>query len=115
MNPQSSVDSRHKPRREVDGRIDVLDCMTGQVIGRVGNISESGMLLLAGIPLRGDALYQLRFNLAAAGEPACPIEVGAHLLWLEPGRSQGRAWAGLHFIHLSSRHRKALLDWIGCG
>lgn len=116
MSPQDNIDSRrHKPRREVEDRIDVVDSMTGQVVGRIGNISESGMLLLAGVPLRSDALYQLRFNLAGAREPACPIEVGAHVLWLDPGRAGDRAWAGLHFIHLSAAHRKALLGWMGRG
>lgn len=114
MSSQDSIDSRrHKPRLEVDTRVDVVDSMTGQVVGRIGNISESGMLLLATAPLRADALYQLRFDLAAQGQPPHPIEVGAHLLWLDPDQVPGRAWAGLHFIHLPASQRKALVDWMG--
>lgn len=114
MSTQGDIDSRrHKPRREVEGRVDVVDCMTGQVIGRIGNISESGMLLLASAPLNTDALYQLRFDLAGPDDEACPVEPGVHVLWQDKDRVPGRTWAGLHFIHLRPSHRKLLLGWLG--
>lgn len=114
MSPQDNVDSRRRrTRREVEGRVDVVDCMTGQVVGRIANISESGMLLLASAPLHTDALYQLRFDLAGPGDEAFPIEPGAHVLWQEPDRVPSRTWAGLHFIHLRPSHRKLLLGWLG--
>ena len=37
--------------------------MTERVIGRIGNLSETGMLLIASEALADDALYQLRFTL----------------------------------------------------
>ena len=106
---------RHKPRRDVDGRIDVVDSMTGQPVGRIGNLSESGMLLLLDAPLRPDALYQLRFQLAGPDAGTGAIEVGAHVLWQDPleGQGQGRAWAGLHFIHVPAAQRKRLQAWVG--
>lgn len=104
---------RHKPRRDVDGRIDVVDCMTGQPVGRIGNLSESGMLLLLDAPLRPDALYQLRFQLAGPGAGTGTIEVGAHVLWQDPLAGQARAWAGLHFIHVPAAQRKRLQAWVG--
>lgn len=103
---------RHKPRRDVEGRVEVTDCMTGKVVGRIGNLSESGMLLLVDGQLRADALYQLRFNLAAVAPGNDPVQVGAQVLWLEPDNNQGRTWAGLHFIHLPPGQRRRLQAWI---
>ena len=54
---------RRARRRNVPKPVAVFDLMTEQVIGRVGNLSESGMLLVATEPVIDDALYQLRFHL----------------------------------------------------
>ena len=87
-------ESRRADRRNVHESIAVLDTMTEQVVGRLGNISESGMLLGANTPLLDDALYQLRFEVpyrcggALATDPdgseVCPLGVvrGDHV----PGR-----------------------------
>ena len=47
---------RRARRRNVPKPVAVFDLMTEQVIGRVGNLSESGMLLVATEPVVDDAL-----------------------------------------------------------
>ena len=44
-------ESRRAQRRNVHESVVVIDTMIEQAIGRVGNISESGMLLVASAPL----------------------------------------------------------------
>ena len=51
-----NTESRRAERRNVQETISVSDTMTGQVVGRLGNLSESGMLLGASAPLLDDAL-----------------------------------------------------------
>src|SRR3546814_8966613 len=74
---------RRARRRKAADTILVTDTMTERVIGHVGNLSESGMLLIANETLVDDALYQLQF--ALPGDKAQPetVEVGAHLLWMD--------------------------------
>src|SRR3546814_7133824 len=60
----SATDTRRKPRRRVPDTVSVVDSMTDQVVGRLGNVSETGMLLIASTPLVDDGLYQLRFELS---------------------------------------------------
>ena len=62
-------ESRRMPRRTVSGLIDVVDAMTEDSIGHLGNLSVGGMLLIARAPLAEDGLYQLRFSLPDAAEP----------------------------------------------
>src|SRR3546814_18038163 len=78
--------------------------MTERVIGHVGNLSESGMLLIANETLVDDALYQLQF--ALPGDKAQPetVEVGAHLLWMDRASAPGQAWIGLRFIAVAPAH-----------
>ena len=48
-----------RAKRRKAGNIDVIDTMTGQPIGRLSNLSETGMLLILHHPLVSDALFRL--------------------------------------------------------
>ena len=103
---------RRRPRRTVSGTVEVIDCMTDRVVGQLGNISETGMLLLANTPLVDDALYQVRFNLTGKEPQRGLVEVGVHLLWQERASAIGKTWAGFRFINLPEPGRQHLRDWL---
>ncbi len=107
-----SDELRRRRRREVDGAILVTDAMTGLVIGRIGNLSETGMLLAADAPLREDALYQFRFRLPDADGAAQDYELGAHLLWIDRAGGSGLTWAGFRFIAVPDEQARRLSGWI---
>jgi len=108
----TAADTRRQPRRRVSDNVTVLDSMTDQIVGRLGNVSETGMLLIASAPLVDDALYQLSFQLDEGGG-GIPIEVGAHVLWQDDASAPGQSWCGLRFINLPEVHRRALREWLG--
>ena len=119
MNPSVSniadtdnQDGRRKPRRSPAGTVEVIDTMTDRVVGQLGNVSETGMLLLANTPLVEDALYQMRFVLSGASQQRGTVEVGVHLLWQEHASAAGKAWAGFRFINLPEPGRQHLRDWL---
>jgi len=102
---------RRAKRRKVPDTIEVYDTMTDQVVGRIGNISETGMLMLATVPGMDDALYQLRFSLnSARGKHA--LEVGAHQLWSDAANSPGQFWTGFRFIDIGRQDAQVLREWI---
>lgn len=103
---------RRAPRRRADAVISVCDAMTGQVVGRVGNLSETGMLLMASTALVPDGLYQLRFSLPGADGTGQPLELGAHLLWADQASAPGQSWVGLRFIGLDEHQATALRRWV---
>lgn len=102
---------RRSRRREVADTIHVVDSMTEAVIGHVGNVSETGMLVMASAPLAVDALYQLRFTLPNGGNKTA-LEVGAHLLWKDQASAPGQAWAGFRFITMGDEQMDQLRRWI---
>lgn len=106
-------DTRRAPRRAIPDMVPVTDAMTGQVIGRLGNISETGMLLIASAPLTESALYQVAFHLDSPLAQDIDIEVGVHLLWLQPTNTPGQAWSGFRFLNLGEADRNALRGWVG--
>ena len=72
---------RRAKRRKVGFDVDVTDTMTGHVIGKLSNLSETGMLLILGEALTSDALFQLRFTLNDGQGNSRAVELGAHELW----------------------------------
>ncbi len=106
------IEARRAQRRDVHEAITVVDTMTEKTVGRVGNMSESGMLLVVNTALHEDALYQLRFDLIDPVGRATPVEVGAHLLWIGSANTPGQSWAGLRFLTVGDGHLAALRSWI---
>lgn len=102
---------RRSRRRHVAEAIQVIDSMTDAMIGHVGNVSETGMLVMSNAPLVADALYQLHFALPD-GSAKVPFEVGAHLLWRDQASAPGQAWTGFRFITMSDQQMQQLRRWI---
>ena len=111
MSSDNAADEyRRVPRRKIADTIQVVDTMTDTVIGRLGNLSETGMLVITNVPLADDALYQLRFTLH---DPASvPIEVGVHLLWQDTASASGQTWTGFRFITLLDGQMQQLRQWL---
>jgi hypothetical protein len=103
---------RRAKRRKASDNIPVTDMMTERVVGRISNISESGMLLMANEALTEDALYQFHFMLPESSGRETPIEIGAHLLWLDRASAPGQSWTGFRFLGLTSTYASRLRAWI---
>lgn len=107
-----SGELRRRQRRRVAGAILVTDVMAGRVVGRIGNLSEAGMLLVASQPLREDALYQFHFQLPESDGAAPDYEFGAHLLWIDQAGGSGLTWAGFRFLAVPEEQARRLARWI---
>ena len=104
-------DFRRAPRRDATGIIPVVDVMTGETVGQLGNLSETGCLLVLRRQLVSDALYQFRFSLEWAPGETAEVEVGAHELWRTQAAAPGQVWTGVRFIDISPENREHLRRW----
>jgi hypothetical protein len=103
---------RRKPRRNLDRMVEIQDVMTESLVGRVGNLSETGMLIQADQALVDDALYQFRFALFDADGGRHSFEIGAHHLWAEPAATPDQSWIGFRFIDISPDDAVRLREWV---
>ena len=101
---------RRASRHDIPDTVRVVDAMTDTVVGRLGNISETGMLLIASVPLVDDALYQFRLEIDEGRGQV--IEVGAHMLWQDRASAKGQTWMGFRFIKVIDAHAQPLRDWL---
>jgi hypothetical protein len=105
-------EQRRTKRKPPEQAIEVSNAMTGAVLGRVGNLSSDGMMLVASEPLRDDALYQFSFSLPDASGDKTSLELGVHEQWSEPVGGSNQYWAGFRIIDISERDAELLRAWV---
>ncbi len=103
---------RRAKRRKASYDIAVVDVMREETIGKIGNLSETGMLLILGRTLNSDALYQLHFKLPDSNGKILDVDVGAHELWSEEASAPGQIWTGLRFIDVSPQSIENIRTWV---
>jgi hypothetical protein len=109
------VEHRRAPRIRVDEAIQVTNAITGEIAGRVGNLSLDGMMLVAHRPVREDTLYQLSFNLPDDRGRMRMLEIGMHEQWTESASVPGQHWVGLRFIDIAAEDQAVLDAWLARG
>ncbi|ODU42106.1 PilZ domain-containing protein [uncultured Aquimonas sp.] len=105
-------ESRRAKRKQAREAIEVFDSMTELSVGRIGNLSETGMMLMASAPLMEDALFQFRFTLGSAQLRQRTLEVGVHQLWSEPSHVPGQYWSGFRFVDIAPEDATHLHAWV---
>lgn len=103
---------RRAKRRKVGLNVEVIDTMTDEGVGRLSNLSESGMLMILRRPLCNDGLFQFRISLATERDGARTVEVGAHELWSDEAAAPGQLWTGFRFIDISPADLAFIRDWV---
>lgn len=109
------VEHRRAPRIRVDEVIQVVNAMTGDVAGRIGNLSIDGMMLVTERALREDALYQYAFQLPDERGRLQQVEIGMHEQWTEQANVPGQHWVGLRFIDIGPEDQARVQSWLDRG
>ncbi len=104
---------RRAPRKTAYMTIPVSNAMTGESMGRIGNLSIDGMLLVCNHAVADDALFQLAFELVDADGTPRMIEVGVHEQWNEPANVPGQFWVGFQFIDVAAGDLATIESWLG--
>ena len=106
-------EKRRSDRKPVDSIILVTDAITEQPVGRIGNLSATGLMLIGPRPMNDDAVYQFRFDLPRRGnEERRSLEVGVHEQWAEEAAIPGQYWSGMRFIDIGDDDAAALTRWL---
>jgi PilZ domain len=107
------VEHRRARRKGSLSAIQVINSITAEPIGQIGNLSVDGMLLIANRALPDGALFQLNFALPGhAGGAERRLEIGVHEQWSEAASIPGQYWVGFRIIDIDTQDRTALGAWI---
>lgn len=104
---------RRNQRRRAHHAIPVINTITGEPIGHIGNLSVDGMLLISSRRLAEAALFQFSFPLPNGGSDSQqPIEVGVHEQWSEAANVPGQFWTGFRIIDIGPDEYTRLCNWV---
>jgi hypothetical protein len=106
------IEHRRSPRKPPGVAIHVVNTLTGESVGRLGNVSAEGLMLIANRAIVEDALYQLQFNLPDEHGRLHPIEVGVHEQWTEEANVPGQSWVGFRIIDIAPGDGSMLREWL---
>ncbi len=106
-------ENRRAPRKSPYVTIAVSNAMSGEMMGRIGNLSSSGMLLVSNRKVADNALYQLAFELIDSDGRPHAMEIGVVEQWSEAANVPGQFWIGLHFIDISPNDLVVIDSWLG--
>lgn len=107
-----SEEFRRFKRRTPEQRVEVYDLMTQEVMGSVVNISEYGVMLLAGSHVNVDAIYQCEIRFPPEYGFRSPFVIGMQEMWSEPVAAGGVTAAGFRIIDIDRADRMKIVEWI---
>lgn len=106
LNPR---DQRGAVRKTLSSIVQVFDTVTGERIGHIGNISESGVMIIGPAEMVEGNLYQMNFTLPEGDDgPSVTFHLGAHCLWCSEAESTGTWWAGFEIIDINDQDADTL-------
>ncbi len=108
----SGAHHRRHVRKPVAHALMVSNSMTGETLGRVGNLSADGMMLITTRPLHEGWYFQIGFALQVDTLPAKRLDVGIQCLWTEAARTAGSHWTGCKIIDIGEDDQRMLLRWL---
>lgn len=108
----SGAHQRRHARKPVAHALMVSNSMTGETLGRVGNLSADGMMLITPHPLHEGWYFQIGFALQVGAAPPKRLDVGIQCLWTEAARTAGSHWTGCKIIDIGGDDQQLLSAWL---
>lgn len=106
------MSERRSVRKRVSESLPVIDGMTGAPLGRIGNLSIDGLMLIGSRALAERQVFQVHFPLPGTGASAPRLEVGIQCLWSEAASGEHSHWTGCHIISISPDGQEMLDAWV---
>jgi len=106
-------EQRRAPRKRATAPMPVTDVMTERVLGQLGNLSATGLLLLGSRAPRPGGVHQVVFTLPDAQHREHRVEIGIQEQWHVQAESPGQVWSGYRIVAASDDDVRAIDEWIG--
>lgn len=107
-----SVSKRRSVRKRAALAIMVSNSMTGDSMGRIGNLSLDGLMLIASKPVSEEHYFQISFAVTTRNHPSHKLELGVQCLWAEQSRSANAHFAGFKIIDIADADVPVLRLWV---
>ena len=89
------------------GDLNVNNIISGEDMGTIANLSETGFMLATSNTIEVDSVFQLVLTYSQDNSIA-PVKFGAVCLWNADTSTQHLKWAGFHIIDISDEAQSRL-------
>ena len=103
-----TTDQRRYDRKAPSSVVPVIDALTGERMGQIGNLSPEGLMLIAQNFIEQGALFQIEFTLTDRDQQEHTFDVGAFCLWCSAAKSRDTFWAGFEIMDISEQDASTL-------
>lgn len=93
--------NRQRPRKNTPHLVKAVDQATGQVLGRVVDITADGMMLISSNAMQLGEVYDLRINLPVMVHYRSDVDVRGEVMWSGPDTNPQYHKAGFKFVNLT--------------
>lgn len=102
MSAENPQNRRRQRRRTVTAPVNIYNKDTGEMLGRLVNITTEGLMLVNTRPLAADRLYQAVIELPEPVNEVTRLELGIDSLWTSPANPDADMfWSGCQIIDIS--------------
>lgn len=101
MSSSDNENRRRIARKEIQQPVTVTDLIRNVEIGRLANLHQEGFMIIGGLEVRENCLYQLAFDLVYGDNQTQRVMLGAECLWISETGSDEQCWAGFHIIDIA--------------
>lgn len=93
---------RQRERHSVTQDVDIYDALRDTYVGRLVNMHDKGLMLIADKPLVEDTLYTFDIHLPLPINHLNAIQIGVDCLWVRDADLAGKYWMGCSIIDASA-------------
>lgn len=99
-------------RKKTPEVIVAINSLTGVSVGRIGNISERGVMLITDTPIAEASVMQIQFLLRSSEGTPQRVELGIQCLWHERANGDRNYWNGCRIVAASAEDESLVHDWL---
>jgi hypothetical protein len=104
--------NRRNVRKRATQAVMVSNAISGDSLGRIGNLSIDGMMLIGNREFFEEHYYQIQFSLSSSRLAPQKVEIGLQCLWAEQARAGRSYWGGFKLIDASEHDLEVMRQWI---
>jgi hypothetical protein len=101
--------AERKPSPEV---IIVINALSGASLGRIGNLSDGGAMIITNQPIPEGSVIQIQFLLRDSARCPRRIEAGIQCLWSAQAQSDRGYWNGCQFVAMGEVEEQLISNWL---
>jgi hypothetical protein len=90
----------------------VINSLTGESIGRIGNVSERGVMLITDQPIPEGSVLQIQLMIPAPHGTRQRVELGIQCLWRDRANTERSYWNGCRIVAASREDENLLRHWL---